>query len=190
MRSHSAASSVAATRSARARDVRSSMIARGKALRRLRAPEPRAIHVRTIAPLSSTSLSVSTTGSAAHRAHALARLRDHALDRLVASTSGRAASCTSDDAHLVRQILEAIAHRIAALASADRDEQPVDVALKDPRRRIARVATSEARTRPSRRRRAPWNVCTLCSSIGLPATQRNCLSSVAARARCRFRRRR
>ena len=27
------------------------------------------------------------------------------------------------------------------------------------------------------------NVCRLCSSAGFPATQRNCLSSVAARAR-------
>jgi hypothetical protein len=42
-----------------------------------------------------------------------------------------------DDAHFFREIFQSIRHRLRTLSAADGNEQAIDVALKEPRRRIA-----------------------------------------------------
>ena len=183
-RSHSAASSVAVTRSrARARCAlaRSSRAESPAASARARAASRST--VRTIAPVVVDLLERVDDRQRGDRAASPRAPRRSTRSIVASPTSGRAASCTSTISRLVGQVLEPVRHALAAR----RGRRPRRAA---GRRRTGRATAADrrrsaaaARTRPCATSGRAMNVCTLCSSIGLPATQRNCLSSVAADAR-------
>ena len=94
--------------------------------------------VRTIRPSASTSFSVSVTGRAATaprppRASAITLSIDRPSPPLVSRHRARRRWSPRQAGPRDRR------HRVSALSPADRDEQPIHVALEDPRRRIADV---------------------------------------------------
>ena len=176
-RSQSAASSVAVMRCAFAsRCARTIDLAR-KALRRLRAPQSLALDRPHDASVVVDLLE--RVDDRQRRDRAAVPPRTAAMTRSIVSspTSGRAASWIEHDRSLRRADRRARSRPTRCACVRRRDHQAIDVALEDPRRRIARRNRAAARTTTDTTSGRAMNVCRLCSSAGFPATQRNCFSS-------------
>ena len=140
-----------ATRASRAR-ARSSRAENPAASARARAAARST--VRTMRPLSSTSLSVSTHRQRRHRALAVARRGDHAVDRLVVTKRARGI-VHEHDPHFRRACPRGRSRTRSPRSRPPGYEQPVHVALEQPRRRIAAYALRQHARPHVPRRRAP-----------------------------------
>jgi hypothetical protein len=70
----------------------------------------------------------------------LARFDDYSVDNVRRYKGSRSIMNRNDSSRWI-QVLEAIAHRIDSFLATDGDEQPIDITLKEPRRRIAGVSS-------------------------------------------------
>ena len=187
-RSHSAASSVAVTRARRApATCACSITSRGNPCGVCARQSALAIDRAHDRPGVVDFLERVDDRQRGDRAVSAARLGDHAIDRRVARRAGaprrgRARRCASSG-----RSSSPFAHRLAARRV--RRWRPAAGRCRTGTAMVAdrrRSACGSTHTTIATSRRAPWNVCTLCSSIGLPADPAELLELLAARRACRF----